>query len=311
MKHRSWLIVPGNSDKRLGMAVATGADVVVVDLGDTVPLEVKPAARRAAAEWLAAHRTNVLEQRRMGRWVRINAVESGQSGEDLAAVMPSAPDGIILPRASGPEAVRQLAAEVYELEQRHGIAANSTRILPVVGETPRAALEIAHYLEAGHQRLHGMTWSAAGLAASLGGARPRDIDGGWSDVARHVRAQALLTAHAGRLIAIDAPFEDYEDDNGLARAAQAARADGFTGMFALHPGQVPTINAAFTPGPEELEEARDMVDAFEASPTLGSLPFRGRMVDRSHLELARRAIAQAEAEEAANEARRKPILRPA
>lgn len=311
MKHRSWLIVPGNSDKRLAMAVATGADVIVVDLADTVPNEVKPEARKAAAEWLAAHRTNLLEQRRMGRWVRINPLESGHSRDDLAAVMPSAPDGIILPKAAGPEAVRQLAAEIYEFEQRHGIAANATRIVPVAGETPHAALGIPGYLESGHQRLHGLTWSASGLAAALGGTRARCEDGGWSDASRFVRVQALLTAHAGRLVAVDAPFEDFEDDKGLARAAQTARADGFTGMLAIHPGQVPTINAAFTPGEAELAEAREIVDAFEDSPHVGSLPFRGRMIDRSHLELARRTLAQAEAEEAANEARRKPILRPA
>lgn len=311
MKYRSWLIVPGNSDKQLGMAVGTSADVVVVDLVDTVPDEAKGHARQLGAEWLAAHRTNLLEQRRLGRWVRINPPGSGHARDDLQAVMPSAPDGIILPRASGPEAVRQLASEIYELEQRHGIPANSTRIMPVAGETPLSAMRIADYLELAHQRLSGLTWSGAGIAASLGCAQARGADGGWNDACRFVRAQTLLTAHASQLMVIDAPFEGLGDKKAMARAARSARADGFVGMFAIHSDQVGAINAAFAPSSEQLEEAREIVSAFEASSHGGSLPFRGRMVDRSHLSQAQRVIDLAEAEAAAAEARRKPILRPA
>lgn len=316
MKYRSWLIVPGDSDKRLGMAVGTGADVIVVDLADTVAPDAREAARRQAADWLRAHRTNLLEQRRQGRWVRIEALEAGRSRDDLAAVMAGAPDGIVLPRSAGAEAVRQLAAEIYELEQRHGIAANSTRILPVAGETPLAAMRIADYLDSGHQRLAGLTWSAAGLAASLGTARLRDsgasagAGGGRSDTARFVRAQVLLTAHAGRLMAIDAPCEDFADARIVTQAAREARADGFAGMFASHPDQIAAINAAFTPGQPEIEEARAIVGAFEASPYAGSLPLDGRMIDRADFAVAQRTLAAADADSAA-EARRKPILRSA
>lgn len=309
MKSRSWLFVPGNSDKRLGLAVGTGADVVVVDLDSMVPHEEKPRARILAAEWLAAHRRNVLEQRHMGRWVRINSLDSGHSREDLAAIMPGAPEGIILPKAVGPESVRQLASEIYELEQRHGIPANSTRIIPVAGETPLAALRVTDYLESAHQRLHGLTWSSAGLGTSLGTSCSRHEDGEWSDAARFVRAQVLLTAHASSLFALDAPFEDFEDEKGLVKAARRARADGFAGMFALHPEQVRAINEAFTPSDEEIAEARAIVSAFEETPHVGSLPFQGRMVDRSHLGLAQRTISMFE--NAGGADRRQPILRPA
>ncbi|MCJ2184114.1 CoA ester lyase [Novosphingobium sp. 1949] len=312
MKSRSWLIVPGNSDKRLGLAIGTGADIVVVDLEDTVPVSEKPRARHLAAEWLAAHRQQVLEQPRLGRWVRINALEAGLSREDLAAVMPLAPDGLILPKSCGPDSVRQLASEVYECEQAYGIAPNSTRIVPVVGENPRAALRIADYAQSAHQRLSALTWNAAGLCAAMGRSGNRTADGGWPDAARYVRAQALLSAHAGDVMAIDAPHEDFEDEEGVRRAAQAACADGFAGMMAIHPGQVAAINAAFTPSPDELHWARAVVEVFEANPNMGSLPLNGRMVDRSHFTVARRTIGMFEREGRASEdPRRQPILRPA
>ncbi len=312
MKSRSWLVVPGNSDSRLGSAIATGADIVVVDLEDTVPVAEKPRARQLAAEWLAAHRQHVLEQARLGRWVRLNANESGYVRDDLAAVMPFAPDGLILPKAAGPEAVRLLASDVYEFEQRFGIPANSTRIVPVVGETPRSALHIADYSESAHQRLAGLTWNAAGLCASLGSDGYRKADGGWPDAARFVRAQALLSAHAGEVMAIDAPYDDFDDEAGTHAAAQAARRDGFSGMFAVHPAQIPTINAAFTPSNEEILQARNVIAAFEASPHVGSLPLGGRMIDRSHLRLARRTVGMFERDgRSPDEGWRAPILRPA
>ena len=311
MKYRSWLIVPGASEEHLGAAFGTGADVVVVDLADTVPHEGKVQARERGAEWLAAHRTNLFEHRHMSRWVRINALDSGHSRDDLAAVMRGAPDGIILPKAAGPEAVRQLASEIYEFEQRYAIPANSTRIIPVAGETPLSAMRIADYLETAHQRLCGLTWSAAGLALSLGVGGLRGDDGCSSDAGSFVRAQTLLTAHAGQIVAIDAPCEDFGDEAGVVRAARRARADGFAGMFAVHAGQVGAINAAFRPNAGEIGEAREMIAAFQATPHVGALPFRGRMVDRSDLARAQRMVELVEIEAAMNEARRKPILRPA
>ncbi|MBT0671195.1 CoA ester lyase [Novosphingobium profundi] len=312
MRSRSWLIVPGHEEERLGAAIGTGADIVVVDLEDTVPLSEKPRARAFAGQWLAAHRHHVLEQERLGRWVRLNSLESGYTREDLAAVMAHAPDGLILPKASGPEAVRQLASEVYEFEERFGLAVHSTRIVPVAGETPRAALHIADFAEAAHQRLYGLTWSRACLCASLGGPQPRPVEAGLPDAVRFVRAQALLSAHAGEVLAIDAAPEDFADEAAMNRAAQAARRDGFSGMFALHPAQVRAINLAFTPSAEELTEARGLVEAFESSAHAGSLAWGGRMVDRSHLALARRTLAMSEREARASaDPRRQTILRPA
>lgn len=308
MQYRSWLFVPGDSEKKLGKAASTGADVILVDLEDSVTLEAKPAARNLAAQWLRAHRQQVVE-RTVGRWVRINALDSGLWRDDLVAVMPSAPDGVMLPKSSGPEAVRMLAAELYELEQRSQIPPGSTRILPLVSETAAAALTIPSYIAEPHQRLAGLTWGAEDLGAALGATRKREARSGWTDTFRFVRAQTLLAAHACGALAIDTLHADFADLKGLKAAATAARADGFHGMLAIHPGQVEVINAAFTPSEEELAEARAIVAAFEASPGIGALQLDGRMIDQPHLRLARQMLgAQLSG---GNPVGRGPILRPA
>lgn len=247
----------------------------------------------------------------MSRWVRINALDTGHSREDLAAVMAGAPDGIVLPRAAGPEAVRQLAGEIYELEQHHALPGGSTRIMPVVGETPLAAMQIAAYLESAHQRLCGLTWSVSGLAASLGVARVAGGGDGLGDASRFVRAQTLLTAHAARVVAIEAPFPDDGDGARTRDAALRARADGFAGMFVLDARQVDVVNAAFTPSIEEVEAARDIAEAFARHPHAASLPLQGRVIDRADLARAQRVIGLAETELSAGDARRRSILRPA
>lgn len=311
MKHRSWLIVPANNERSLGGCLASGADVVVLDLEDSVPVEHKGLARNYAAEWLAGERETVAGMTKIGRWVRINPMSTPMWREDLLAIIPSAPDGILLPKAEGAESVRQLAAELYEIEERAGVPANSTRIVPLVGETPRSALNIPEYLDGCHQRIAGLTWGAQDLAAAIAGTPGYRAGRGWSDVFKFVRAQTLLAAHATGVMAIDTSFTAVDDDEGLAAAATEARADGFTGMLAIHPGQIETINRAFTPSRDEIQEARDIVAAFDASPGTGSLQFNGRMIDKPHLKLARRILDGAGPRSGYADREREPILRPA
>lgn len=293
MAVRSWLFVPGDSEKKLSKVAASGADVVIVDLEDSVTHDNKPRAREMAREWLGAHRQQVTE-RRMGRWVRINALDSRMWRDDLLAVLPGAPDGIMLPKSAGPESVQQLGAELYELEQRSGVPANSTKILPLVSETAAAAITIPGYLGAPLPRLAGLTWGAEDLSAAIGASRKRDKDGQWTDAFRFARTQTLLTAHARGIMAIDTLHADFADEKGLKRVAEESRADGFAGMLAIHPAQVPIINAAFTPSEEELAEARAIVAAFSANPSAGALQIDRRMIDRPHLKLAQRLLGIAE-----------------
>ncbi len=287
MPMRSWLFVPGDSEKKLAKVDRCGADVVIVDLEDAVAPQAKAAARELARHWLRA-------QRRTGGsgqlWVRINAIDTPLWRDDVDAVIAAAPDGIMIPKASGPAQLQMLAAELHDREQRLGLPLGGTKLLPLVSETPAAALGIADYAATRIPRLAGLTWGAEDLSAALGASRKRDAEGRWTDTFRMVRAQVLLTAHACKVAPIDTLHADFRDLDGLQHAAQESYADGFAGMLAIHPDQVPVINAAFMPGEAEIAEARRIVEAFAAAPGSGALQMDGRMLDQPHLEQARRLL---------------------
>ncbi len=293
MTPRSWLFVPGDSDNKLDKAGGAGADAIIIDLEDSVAPANKPEAREKAREWLIVHRQQLVADRNFSRWVRINALDTPFWRDDLIAVMHGAPAGIMLPKALGPAAVTQLAAELYELEQRNGVPTGTTKILPLVSETAKAALGIPSYIDASLPRLAGLTWGAEDLSAAIGASRKRDAEGRWTDTFRFVRTQTLLTAHARGVMAIDTLYADFSDLAGLKHAAEESRADGFSGMLAIHPSQVPIINAAFAPSEAELDDARAIVAAFAANPNAGTLQLGGRMIDQPHLTLARRLLGMA------------------
>ena len=285
MAMRSWLFVPGDSQPKLDKAAGLGADVVIVDLEDAVAPPAKPQARLLTNSWLLRHAGSTF-----GRWVRINPLDTPLWREDVAAVMPARPDGIMVPKAAGPEQLQALSGELVVQEQRHGVVPGSTRILPLVSETPAAALGIAAYAGAALPRLAGLTWGAEDLSAAIGAARKRDGEGRWTDTFRFVRSQVLLAAHARGVMAVDTLHAEFRDLEGLERVALESYADGFTGMLAIHPSQVPVINAAFTPSEVEIAEAQAIVNAFSANPGVGALSLDGRMLDQPHLEQARRLL---------------------
>jgi citrate lyase subunit beta/citryl-CoA lyase len=312
MPNRSWLIVPGDSEQKLDKALASGADVIVVDLEASVAFPGKDRARRLAAEWLGIHARKVAETRPMARWVRINSLTSRCWRDDLSAAMSGAPDGIILADAANAESVRQLAAELYELEEINRIPAGSTRIIPQLGETPQAAMMIGEFVSSALPRLTGLSWNAQSLAMAISARRTHEPRQGWCDAFRFVRAQVLLAAHAQGIVAIETPHANFADEKGTSLAARDARADGFTGMFAIHPGQIESINAAFAPNAEELDEARRIVAAFEDNIDGGVVEIDRRSIDQRQFKVAKRMLEHSDQRsDAMTETPHAPILRPA
>lgn len=291
MPIRSWMFVPGDSEKKLAKAPDLGADVLIVDLEDAVAPEAKQTARGLSCEWLEYMGKHYPQQ---ACWVRINPLDGDLWREDLASVMAGKPAGIMVPKASGPEQLRLLVAQLYEVEQRSGVEPNATRVLPLVSETAHAALTLTSYGDPVNaiSRLLGLTWGAEDLSAAIGASRKRDANGVWTDLFRMVRAQVLLTAHAAGIAAIDTLHADFRDEDGLRRVARESYEDGFAGMLAIHPAQVPIINAAFTPSEAELAEAQAIVDAFAAAPGVGAVQLDGRMIDQPHLDQARKLLAR-------------------
>lgn len=274
MSGQSWMVVAANDERRLRGTLTKSCDAVVLDLSCCDEME-RPAARRLAADWLGAHRTQVLESRKMARWVRIGAMGEGRHWrDDLLAVLPAAPDGIVLPRAAGPDQVRQLAAELYEIEQKSGLTANSTRLLPVVGETAASALQVRRFVEDGHQRIAGLTWNPGALARSLGAKRAASQLGKWSQVFAHVRSEMLLTAHACGIAAIDALPPACDDAAQIAKLAKLSAEEGFTGMMVARGEHAALVKKAFSDCRPDDAESDDKPAAFKRRPALGTFPRR-------------------------------------
>jgi|SRR5215469_5643375 len=237
---RSMLFVPADSERKLEKAKSSPADALILDLEDSVAAERRPAARGLMADYIAGAKL------RASLWVRINPVGSEDYGEDIAAVVKARPAGVIVPKPDGPETLRALDRDLSSLEAQHGAPARGIAVIPVASETPAAALALGEYRNP-PPRLTALTWGAEDLSAALGASGNRDKTGEFAFTYKMVRSMCLVAAKAANVEAIDTLFADFRDRAGLERYARAAQREGFTGMLAIHPDQVETINAAFTP----------------------------------------------------------------
>jgi citrate lyase subunit beta/citryl-CoA lyase len=288
MRLRSLLFVPGDSERKFAKAAACGADALILDLEDAVAPSQKPAARELVADLLGRR-----EPRAWSFWVRVNSWDTGLTDEDLSAVVRQGLDGILLPKANGAEDVVRLSQALDGLEAAAGLPVGSTRILVVATETPIAMFNLGSYAPA-HPRLAGLTWGAEDLGAAIGAITNKGADGDWSQPYLLARSLCLFAAAAAGVIPIETLFADFRDTGGLAVSCRASRRDGFTGRIAIHPDQVSTINACFTPTAEEAAHARRVVEAFAAEPEAGTIGIDGRMHDIPHLKAARRILSAVE-----------------
>ncbi len=290
MKHRSWLFVPGDDERKLAKIATSKADIVILDLEDSVAADRKDEARKLVASVLRS----TPRPSEPSLWVRINPMSSPLSAEDLAALVPAKPAGIMLPKADSADDVYRLDGELTKLEAGAGLTAGGIRILATATETARAVIRLASYAE--HpDRLWGLTWGAEDLAADLGASTNRDDDGELAFTYRLARSMCHLTATAADLPMVETVYADFQDAHGLRRRAGRARREGLVGMLAIHPSQVPIINEAFTPSDEEIAFARRVVEAFAARTGTGVVSVDGRMLDRPHLRQAERTLQLANA----------------
>lgn len=288
-KMRSWLFAPGDSEKKMGKAMAGAADIALLDLEDSVSPQNKPAARAMVADTIAAsdHRARL--------WVRINPLPTTDCIADLAAIMPSRPGGIFLPKAEGAADITQLHHYLTALEAAHGMPQGSTLIAALVTETAAAMFRTGEYAGdyPGRARLVAMSWGAEDLSSALSAREQRGPDGAYAHTYEMARSLCLIGAAAAGVAAIETVQPEFRDLDALAARARAVRAAGFRGMLAIHPAQVDPINAAFTPSAEELAHARSVVQAFADNPGAGVIALDGAMLDRPHLALAQRLLAEA------------------
>lgn len=283
---RSILFVPGDSARKQEKSLQSGADALVLDLEDSVAFQEKPRARTMTSEFLQRH---IPTRERPLLYVRVNALDTGLTDEDLTIVMSGRPDGIVAPKVVGGRDLADFAARLSRHEERLGITVGFTRILPVVTETAAAVLALPT-VPGSTERLIGLSWGGEDLAADIGAESNHDEAGAYTPTYVMARSMALLTAVASGVEPIETAFISYHDLEAFAADCVTARRDGFTGRIAIHPSQVPVINEVFTPSAEVVKRARMIIDAFAANPGMGVVGIDGGMVEMPHLRQAERIM---------------------
>ncbi len=283
---RSWLFAPGDSERKMEKATAGTADIVILDLEDAVAEPQKPRARSMVTAFLQA---NTPQRARL--WVRINPIQGPHALDDLAAVMPAAPAGIIFPKPRGRADAERLDHYLTAFEAAAGTPVGSTQVMLLATEEPASMLAIGSY--AGVPRVAAMSWGGEDLATALGASGNRGEYGGYDFTYELARSLCLVGAAAAGVPAIETIHGDFKDEAGLRNRAAQMRRAGYRGMLAIHPAQVDIINEAFSPTSEEIASAREIVDLFAANPAAGTIGHKGAMLDRPHLARAQAVLALA------------------
>lgn len=289
---RSLLFVPGDSERKLEKSLTSGADVVIVDLEDSVAPDAKDTGRRVTREFLeriAAVRASSQSQ----FFVRVNDLRSGWTDADLGEVMQAAPAGIMLPKSESRIDLQDLHARLDVHEAENDLPDGSTGVLLVASETAASVFGLGTYGGAS-DRLQGLAWGGEDLSADVGASTNRDVQGHFTEPYRLVRNLCLFGAVAAQTAPIDTVYTNYRDLDGLASECREAERDGFTAKMAIHPAQVAIINEVFTPSEDAIAQARRIVDAFSASGDKGVIGLDGEMLDRPHLKRAQRTLQRAE-----------------
>ncbi len=282
---RSMLFTPGNNERMIQKASTLGADAVILDLEDAVPVSEKEAARRLVGQSIAqvsATGTQV--------FVRVNALSTGLTAEDLRWVVQPQLAGVVLPKAESGADLTTVVKWIDGLEGEQGQGRGSVALVPLL-ETAQGVLNAREVTEAG-PRVIAVAFGALDFARDMG----IHLSAEGTEVL-YARSRIALVASVARILAIDTPWIDIADREGLVREARHARQLGFRGKLVIHPSQITPVNKVFCPSENEVAYARKVVEAFRAAEAhgLGAISLDGKMIDAANARQAADLIAWAEA----------------
>ena len=284
---RSFLFVPGDSERKLAKGPSSGPDALILDLEDSVAADRKKLASETVQDYLKSADRNGPKL-----YVRVNALDTGLTLSDLATVMQGRPDGIAFPKCVGQRDLDLLATYLDALETREGIEKGRTKILTIATESAAAVLALMA-APAKHDRLIGHSWGGEDLMADLGALAKGPAPGTYDDTFKLARTVNLMASVAAGVTAYDTVYPDIKNVDGLRAEANDAKRMGYGGKIAIHPGQVAIIHEVFTPSTSEVDWAKRVIATFRDNPNAGVLTLDGKMLDRPHLVLAQRLMARA------------------
>jgi citrate lyase subunit beta/citryl-CoA lyase len=283
---RSWMFVPGHRQKMIDKALTLSADAIMLDIEDGVAPSEKDTARKLIGEALGRERA----PKAPARFVRVNAIGHERMDADLEAVVRPGLDGLVLPKVETPEEVLKVESVLKTRETERKITRGSVRLLVAI-ESPRGLLN-APAIAAASSRVVGLMFGAEDYGREMG--LPTKREGEAQDML-YARSAMVVAAASAHVQAIDGVWVDLKDTDGLNGFARQSRRLGFSGMSLIHPSQIDPINAVFSPTPEEIEYAKQVIQAFEEANARGdgSVAFGGQLIDRPIVERARRTLEMA------------------
>lgn len=291
---RSILYTPGTRPDRIEKALTMddGPDAVVADLEDAVGPDDKETARKQASETIAR-----VTDTSTDRCIRVNAQGTAWHADDLEAAVRALPDAIVVPKVDSIRELSELELDIEPVEEELGLEAGTIPLLVQI-ETAKGvarAMELAETIVdpvAPLTRVQGMMFGALDYATDIGA---RNTPSNHEVI--YARQRVVLAAALAEVQPIDLLFDDYTDPGGLAKEAKEGRDLGYTGKQIIHPDQIGPVHEAFTPSQEEIDEARELLDAVDQAGIGegGVIGFKGRMIDRPAVEQAKRTVALADA----------------
>ncbi len=281
---RTLLFIPGNRQNMIEKARSLPADVLVLDLEDSVPTAEKANARALVRDSISG-----LAVKGQRVFVRINSLASGYAQQDLEAVISDGIDGISQPKPSSGDEIKRVEAIIERFERERGMRQGHVKLIPWV-ETAKGLLN-AFEIASASPRVVGIAFGAEDFTLDTGMERTKE-----GSELHHPRVMVVIAAKAADVIAIDTPYNDFRDEEGLIRETRLARSLGFEGKFLIHPSQIDPVNQILRPSAEEVAHARRVVEAFEAAEAQGfaSISLEGKMIDIPQANRARKLLMIAE-----------------
>jgi len=282
---RALLYMPGDDLYKIQKAIRLGVDCICMDIEDGVAMNRKDAARATIREAL-----QTLDFGRSERLVRINPVGSGMAEEDLRAVLPARPDGLVIPKVGERAHLEWVSQRISEVERAQGWPPGRIVLLALI-ETARGVVNLRE-IASGEPRLQALIFGPEDLAGDIGATRTRE---GWEIF--YARSAVITHAAAFGLQGLDMVFMDLHDIEGLrAEAIQGAQM-AYSGKQVIHPNQVAAVEEAFTPSDEAVAQAQRVVEASQRNQESGTGAFAldGKMIDAPVVRAAEWVLAKARA----------------